>query len=99
MMIPFPPKLIAARRCANWRTRARVRVGSLRFARFGFPLAGARARVEASTLSTLARFGPWRRRLMRDVAGELVLQSQFLFLEAVEKVFVGVSAMLFFFDQ
>ena len=54
MMTPFPPKLIAARRCAHWRTRARVRVGSLRFARFGFPPTGARARVEASTLSTFA---------------------------------------------
>ena len=26
MMIPFPPKLIAARHCEHWRTRARVRV-------------------------------------------------------------------------
>jgi len=54
MMAPFPPKLIAARHCEHWRTRACARVGSLRFARFGFPLAGARARVEASTLSTFA---------------------------------------------
>ncbi len=36
---------------------------------------------------------------MRDVVRQLVLQSQFFFLEAVEKVFVGMSAMLFFFDQ
>ncbi len=36
---------------------------------------------------------------MRDVRGELVLQSQFLFLQAVEKVFVGVGAVLFFLDQ
>ena len=38
-------------------------------------------------------------RLMHDVAGELVLQSQFLFLQAVEKVFVGVGPVLFFFDE
>ena len=36
---------------------------------------------------------------MRDVAGELVLQSQFLFLEAVEKVFVGMGPVLFLFDE
>jgi hypothetical protein len=38
-------------------------------------------------------------RLMGDVAGEFVLQSQFLFLQAVEKVFVRVRAVLFFLDQ
>jgi len=36
---------------------------------------------------------------MRDVVRQFVLQSQLLFLEAVEEVFVGMSAMLFFFDQ
>jgi len=50
MMTPFPPKLIAARHCEHWRTRACARVGSLRFARFGFP--PPRARVRA-----------WRRQL------------------------------------
>jgi hypothetical protein len=37
--------------------------------------------------------------LMRDVAGELVLEPQFLFLESVEKVFVGMGPVLFFLDQ
>jgi hypothetical protein len=36
---------------------------------------------------------------MRDVAGEFVFQSQFFFLQAVEKVFVGVGAVLFLLDQ
>ena len=36
---------------------------------------------------------------MGDVAGELVLEPQFLFFQAVEKVFVGMGAVLFFFDQ
>jgi hypothetical protein len=34
-----------------------------------------------------------------EVAGHFVLQSQLLFFEAVEKVFVGVGSMLFFLDQ
>ena len=34
-----------------------------------------------------------------EVAGQLVLQSQFLFLEAVEKVFVRVGSVLFFLDE
>jgi hypothetical protein len=34
-----------------------------------------------------------------EVAGQFVLESQFLFLEAVEKVFVGVASMLFFLDE
>src|SRR6185312_10300172 len=34
-----------------------------------------------------------------QVAGELILQSEFFFLEAVEKVFVGVASMLFFLDE
>jgi hypothetical protein len=34
-----------------------------------------------------------------EVAGQFVLKSQFLFLEAVEEVFVGVASMLFFLDQ
>jgi hypothetical protein len=33
------------------------------------------------------------------VAGQLVLQSQFLFLEAVEKVFVRVGSVLFFLNE
>ena len=36
---------------------------------------------------------------MCEVAGQFVLQSQLLFLKAVEKVFVGVGSMLFLFDQ
>jgi hypothetical protein len=36
---------------------------------------------------------------MRHVARKLVLQSQFLFLQAVEKVFVGVGSVLFFVDE
>ena len=36
---------------------------------------------------------------MRQVAGPLVLKSEFLFLEAVEKVFVRVRSMLFFLDE
>jgi len=36
---------------------------------------------------------------MCEVAGQFVLQSQLLFLEAVEKVFVGVGSVLFLFDQ
>jgi hypothetical protein len=36
---------------------------------------------------------------MREVAGHFVLESQFLFLEAVEKVFVRVGSMLFFLDE
>lgn len=36
---------------------------------------------------------------MRHMAGKFVLEPQFLFLEAVEKVFVGVAAVLFFFDH
>jgi hypothetical protein len=38
-------------------------------------------------------------RLMRHVARKLVLQSQFFFFQAVEKVFVGVGAVLFFVDE
>jgi hypothetical protein len=34
-----------------------------------------------------------------EVAGQFVLESQFLFLEAVEQVFVGVGSVLFFVDQ
>jgi hypothetical protein len=34
-----------------------------------------------------------------EVAGHFVLQSQFFFLEAVEKVFVGVGSVLFLVDQ
>jgi len=33
------------------------------------------------------------------MAGHFVLKPEFLFLESVEKVFVRVAAMLFFFDQ
>ena len=55
MMIPFPPKLIAARHCEHWRTRARVLVGSLRFARFGFP---PRARVRAFRRQLWPASGP-----------------------------------------
>ena len=36
---------------------------------------------------------------MGDVAGELVLEPQFLFLQSVEKVFVGVGPVLFLFNQ
>jgi len=36
---------------------------------------------------------------MQEVAGHFILQSQFLFLEAVEKVFVRVSSMLLLFDE
>ena len=36
---------------------------------------------------------------MRDVAGELVLQSQFFFFQSVEKVFVGMGPVLFLFDE
>src|SRR5437868_13460523 len=37
--------------------------------------------------------------LVGQVPGQLILQSQLLFLEAVEKVFVGVGSMLFFLDE
>jgi hypothetical protein len=37
--------------------------------------------------------------LVGQVPGQLVLQSQFLFLEAVEKVFVRVGSMLFFLNE
>jgi hypothetical protein len=33
------------------------------------------------------------------MAGEFVFQSQFLFLETVEKVFVGMGSALFLVDQ
>ncbi len=36
---------------------------------------------------------------MGEVACQFVLHPELLFLEAVEKVFVGVSSMLFFVDQ
>ena len=36
---------------------------------------------------------------MREVAGEFVFKSQFLFLETVEKVFVRVGPVLFFLDE
>ncbi len=36
---------------------------------------------------------------MGEVAGQFVLKSELFFLEAVEKVFVGVGSMLFFLDQ
>ena len=36
---------------------------------------------------------------MCEVAGHFVFQSQLLFLQAVEKVFVRVGSMLFFLDQ
>ena len=36
---------------------------------------------------------------MSEVAGQFVLQSQLLFLQAVEKVFVGMGAVLFFLDE
>ena len=43
----------------------------------------------------------WRRRgrLVGEVAGELVLEPQFFFLQTVEKVFVGVRPVLFLIDQ
>jgi len=53
MMTPFPPKLIAARHCEHWRVRARARVGSLRFARFGFPPMGARGGVNFVNFGSL----------------------------------------------
>jgi hypothetical protein len=34
-----------------------------------------------------------------EVAGHFVFKSEFLFLEAVEKVFVGVGSVLFLVDQ
>src|SRR5438270_14040103 len=37
--------------------------------------------------------------LVRHVPRELILQSELFFLEAVEKVFVGVGSMLFFIDE
>jgi hypothetical protein len=37
--------------------------------------------------------------LVHDVAGHLILEFQLFFLEAVEKVFVGVGAVLFLFDE
>ena len=40
-----------------------------------------------------------RCRLVREVAGHRVLEPQFLFLKAVEKVFVWVRPMLFLVDQ
>ena len=36
---------------------------------------------------------------MREVAGQFVFKSQFLFLETVEKVFVRVGPVLFFLDE
>ena len=39
------------------------------------------------------------RLVVGEMAGELVLQLQLLFLEALEKVFVGVGSMLFFLDE
>ena len=57
MMTPFPPKLIAARHCEHWRTRACARVGSLRFARFGFPPHG---RACARGGVNFVNFGPLR---------------------------------------
>ena len=36
---------------------------------------------------------------MQEVAGHFILESQFLFLEAVEKVFVRVGSVLFLVDQ
>jgi hypothetical protein len=36
---------------------------------------------------------------MGDVPGELVLESQFFFFQTVEKVFIGVGAVLLLFDQ
>lgn len=36
---------------------------------------------------------------MRDVASHFVLEPELFFLEAVEKVFVGVGSVLFLFDQ
>ena len=36
---------------------------------------------------------------MREVAGHHVFKSELFFLEAVEKVFVGVGSMLFFLDE
>ena len=36
---------------------------------------------------------------MREVARHDILKSKLLFLEAVEKVFVGVGSVLFLFDQ
>ena len=37
--------------------------------------------------------------LVGEVAGQFVLESQLLFLETVEKVFVGMGPMLFFLDE
>jgi hypothetical protein len=36
---------------------------------------------------------------MREVAGEFVLEAELLFLQLVEKVFVGMSSVLFFLNQ
>ena len=36
---------------------------------------------------------------MGHMAGELVLQSQFFFLQSVEKVFVGMGSVLFFLNK
>ncbi len=36
---------------------------------------------------------------MSEMAGQFILQSEFFFLEAVEKVFVGMVPVLFFLDQ
>ena len=37
--------------------------------------------------------------LVGEVAGQFVFQSKLLFLESVEKVFVGMSPVLFLFDE
>ena len=36
---------------------------------------------------------------MEHVAGQLVLQFQLFFLQAVEKIFIRVGSMLFLFDE
>ena len=53
----------------------------------------------AEVMPSAPRLHKKRARLMGHVAGDLVLDSEFLFLETMEKVFVGVRSMFLFVDQ
>jgi hypothetical protein len=89
---------------------ARARIGLLQLLRFAAPPSRARAlrcqlwqlpmdeseRCAGSGASALVIK---KAASVGEVAGHFVLEPEFLFLEAVEKVFVGMGSVLFFLDQ
>jgi hypothetical protein len=80
--------------CALARARA-LRVPTLSTSAGGFADCAANGAVGAATERPRTK----KAASVSEVAGQFVFKSQLFFLEAVEKVFVGVGSVLFFLDE